>query len=83
MIDIDPQAARDKIARQRFTMLSLLRLSGAAMVMFGFLCIGHRIAWFQGNLASAVGAIFASVGLIQTLVLPRILARAWRTPPGQ
>jgi uncharacterized membrane protein len=83
MKDLDPRAAKENLEKQRFMVLSLLRLSGAVLVIFGFLCIAHRIAWFKGDVSTAIGAMFALSGLVQSLVLPRILIRAWRTPPAE
>lgn len=84
MTDLDPkQAARDDIARKHFLVLNFLRLSGTAMAMFGFLCLMHKLTWIEGQLATLVGGLFASVGLVQAIVLPRIFIRAWRTPPSQ
>ena len=73
----DPEAA----ARQRFFAIGLFRLSGVFILMFGFLIMMQRFGWVQGEKAKIMGAIIATVGFIQTLVIPRILLRAWRTPP--
>lgn len=75
----DP-AAREAAAKQRFIALNMFRLSGVAMVAFGFLVMMQRFSWVQGQEAKIMGAIFAFVGLFQAMVVPRILVRAWRTP---
>ena len=49
-------AARE-IARQRHFALGLFRLSGAFLVMFGFLAIMQRFSWVQGDKAKAFGLI--------------------------
>lgn len=74
------QAAREAAARQRFFALTLFRLSGVALVMFGFAVMLQRFDWVQGDKAKWMGAIFACVGMFQTLMVPRLLSRAWRTP---
>lgn len=73
-------AAREAAARQRFFALSLFRLSGVVLVMFGFAIMLQRFGWVQGDKAKLMGAIVATVGMVQTLVVPRLLARAWRSP---
>jgi len=73
--------ARDRAAKQRFIAINLFRLSGIAILMFGFLIMMQRFGFVTGQKAKVMGAIVASVGMFQTLVVPRILGRAWRTPP--
>lgn len=82
MNEIDPEkAAREAAARQRFLALNLFRLSGIAVLMFGLLIAMQKFGFVSGQKAKIMGAIIASVGMFQTIVVPRILARAWRTPP--
>ncbi|MDX3908343.1 MAG: hypothetical protein QHC67_00775 [Sphingobium sp.] len=75
---VDPTAA----ARQRLLFINLFRLSGVFILMFGFLIMMQRFGWVQGRDAKILGAIIATVGLLQTIVIPRVLLRAWRTPPA-
>lgn len=84
MTDLEPVQPVDaeKAARQRLLFINLFRLSGVFILMFGFLIIMQRFGWVQGGKAKALGAIIATVGLIQTIVIPRVLLRAWRTPPA-
>lgn len=70
---------REAAAKQRFIALGLFRLSGAFIVMFGFLIMMERFGWVQGDKAKYMGAIIASVGMVQFLIIPRLLARAWST----
>jgi hypothetical protein len=74
-------AAREAAARQRFFALNLFRLSGALLVGFGFLIMMQKFGFVQGQKAKIMGALIASVGMIQTILVPRLLSRAWRTPP--
>ncbi|WP_336964489.1 hypothetical protein [Sphingobium aquiterrae] len=68
------QAAR--IARQRYFAIGLFRLSGVFVLMFGFLIIMQRFSWVQGDKAKIMGAILSVVGLVQTIVIPRLLLAA-------
>lgn len=79
----DPLPPRDPAAaaRQRHVVIGLFRLSGVFILMFGFLIMMQRFGWVQGQKAKVMGAIIATVGFVQTVVVPRILTRAWRTPP--
>ncbi len=72
----------DRAARQRFLIINLFRLSGVFIVMFGFLIMMQRFGWVQGDKAKIMGAIVATVGMVQTIIVPRMLLRAWRTPPS-
>ncbi|MGV3770139.1 MAG: hypothetical protein ACO1NM_08940 [Sphingobium phenoxybenzoativorans] len=73
----------DDAARARFLAINLFRLSGVFIVMFGFLIMMERFGWVQGEKAKIMGAIIATVGMFQTIIVPRILLRAWRTPPSE
>lgn len=76
-----PPTDPDKVARQRFFVIGLFRLSGAFIVMFGFLILMQRFGWVQGSKAKAMGAIFVVVGLFQFAVVPRLLLALFRKPP--
>src|SRR3546814_18388699 len=77
----DEQRAREAAAKQRFFALSLFRLSGVFILMFGFLIMLQKFSFVSGEKAKIMGAIIACVGLFQTIIIPRLLAHAWRTPP--
>lgn len=83
MTDIPPPPSidPDKVARQRHFALGLFRLSGALLVMFGFLILMQRFSWVQGGKAKAMGAIFVLVGLFQFVIVPRLLLALFRRPP--
>lgn len=76
-----PPVNPEKVARQRFFAMGLFRLSGAIIVMFGFLILMQRFSWVQGGKAKAMGAIFVIVGLFQFVVVPRLLLALFRKPP--
>lgn len=77
-----PPSDQDKIARQRHFAIGLFRLSGAIIVMFGFLALMQRFSWVRGDKAKAFGAIMVVVGLFQFVIVPRLmLALFKRTGP--
>ena len=53
--------------------LGLFRLSGAFLVMFGFLAIMQRFSWVQGDKAKAFGLIMVVAGLFQFIIVPRLM----------
>lgn len=70
----------DRTARGRFLMLTLVRFGGVALVMLG-------MAVWLGDLLRpggwpAIGVPLFLLGVGETLLLPRTLARRWRTPPA-
>jgi hypothetical protein len=66
--------ARDP-ARARLMAIHLMRWSGVALVVFGLVVLSGRIA-FPKELAY----VLLLVGLVDTLVMPAVLARRWRSP---
>jgi hypothetical protein len=68
-----PPVDPEKIARQRHFAIGLFRLSGAFLVMFGFLAIMQRFSWVQGDKAKAFGIIMVIAGLFQFVVVPRLM----------
>ncbi|HXD03455.1 MAG TPA: hypothetical protein VN627_09120 [Novosphingobium sp.] len=74
-------AAREKAARSRFLALSLFRLSGALILVFGLAIAMQKFGWVTGQKARIMGVIIATVGFIQMVLVPRLLLRAWVTPP--
>jgi hypothetical protein len=86
MTDLPPSPPKpdpDSVARQRHFAIGLFRLSGAFIVMFGFVAIMQRFSWVQGNSAKAFGAIMVVTGLFQFIVVPRLLLALFRTKPPQ
>ena len=64
-------------ARTRYFTMSFLRFIGAACVAAGIVIASDR---FEG-IPAAIGYVLIAIGLIDMTLLPRILARRWRTPP--
>ena len=65
----------DDPARPRFFVIQLLRLSGVAFVLAGLAILNGVI-----DLPDIAGYVILGVGLIDALVAPILLARAWKTP---
>ncbi|CAN5241652.1 hypothetical protein BH09PSE3_BH09PSE3_13420 [soil metagenome] len=63
-------------ARARFFLLGLIRLGGVAIAFLGIAIMAKR--WVEP--AEIVGGAFMVIGAIEVMVVPMILARAWRTP---
>lgn len=64
-------------ARIRYFVMTFARIAGAALVMFGIVITAGR---FEG-VPVAAGYVMVVAGLIDIAVVPRMLARKWRTPP--
>lgn len=73
-------ARRVAAAKQRFFAISLFRLSGVFILLFGMAISMQRFGWVQGDKAKWMGLIVSIVGFFQFLIVPRLLARAWATP---
>jgi len=72
--DPDPQAQ----ARSRFMLLNLIRFGGVMIALFGAAVIGKRLI----EPAEIVGGLMMALGAFEVVLLPAILVRRWRTPPG-
>ena len=67
-------------AAARFMAIQLVRVAGVATVLFGLLVEAGRLPGFAA-VPRWFGYVLAVVGLIEVFLLPRLLARRWRTPP--
>ncbi len=65
----------DDLAKQRFFLLSAIRLLSIAIIVVGLLSLTGKIA-----IPRPAGAAFAIFGLLEFLFLPLFLAKKWRTP---
>ncbi|MGX7951831.1 hypothetical protein ACWPM1_04615 [Tsuneonella sp. HG249] len=63
-------------ARARFFIIGATRITGVALIVIGLLILNGKVDW-----PDVVGWVFLAVGLIDVFVMPRVLARRWRTPP--
>ena len=62
-------------AKARYAAITLIRMSGALFVMLGLLITERRI-----GLPWAVGMVLIVTGFFDVFVMPRILARRWKSP---
>lgn len=62
-------------ARNRWAVMTAVRLAGVAMVVAGVLMLRGVIPG-----ADAAAYLLLAVGLVDTFVVPQVLARKWRTP---
>jgi hypothetical protein len=65
----------DELARRRWGLINLARLGGVAMVVIGIL--GVREVW---DYPVPLAWILLAGGLLGIFLVPRTLARKWRTP---
>lgn len=70
----------DSLARKRFFALSAMRLMGALFILAGFVLI--RGAWTLAGQPTDrwIGVAIVIVGVFDFAIMPRLLARRWRSP---
>ena len=70
----------DSLAKKRFFALSAMRLMGALFILAGFVLI--RGAWTLAGQPTDrwIGVAVVLIGVFDFAVMPRILARRWRSP---
>jgi hypothetical protein len=73
-------AAADALAKKRFIALNAIRITGAIFVLAGFVLI--RGGWtLAGPPADRwIGVAVVLIGLFDFAVMPKILARRWKSP---
>lgn len=64
-------------ARRRYMTMAAARLSGALFASIGVVLVGRATMDEQRWIGTAVIVL----GLFEMALLPRLLARRWRTPP--
>jgi len=71
-----PKIPDDRRARDRFAIITGMRLGGAALMLLGlWMMLGGSLGGQYG-----FGGLLFAMGLAETIVVPRLLARRWRTP---
>ena len=75
MAETDPAPAPDPAAG-RFWTIQLVRLVGLGLVIFGAMIVAGRVD--QNPL---VGSALMVIGLMDFLIVPRLLARRWKSRP--
>lgn len=70
----------DNLARKRFFAITMIRITGALLVMIGFVLI--RGGWELAGQPTDrwIGVLFVLVGAFDFAVMPKLLARRWRSP---
>ena len=68
----------EKIWKQRFILISLVRLAGTVLGLLGLAIAFGDLIEPGGNIA--LGLPLAIVGLIDIALVPRMLSRGWRRP---
>lgn len=63
-------------ARTRFFILQAIRWSGVALVVIGLMIVQRRI-----DLPEEAGYALLLFGVIDTLFVPILLIRRWKSPP--
>lgn len=66
----------DTLARNRFVAMSILRLAGAVLIMFGVVIASGRFE----SMPRVAGIVMVVVGALDFALVPLFLARRWRTP---
>jgi hypothetical protein len=74
------QPEPDDVARGRWMVIQASRILGFALVLLGILLVRDVID-IAGKTDQLIGYVFIVVGLVDGFVMPRVLARKWRTPP--
>jgi hypothetical protein len=64
------------LARTRFFILGLVRLGGVVLAFLGISIMAKR--WIEP--ADLIGGALIVMGAIEVLIVPRILAKQWRSP---
>lgn len=67
---------QEKLERNRFLVLNVVRISGALMILFALAIISKGFL----DLPKEAGYAIFFVGIIDFIVAPLLLARAWSTP---
>jgi len=75
MIEAPRNRQADDQARSRFIVISAVRISGVAFVVIALLILGDSLA-----LPRPLAWVLLVVGLVDALIAPQLLARAWRSP---
>ena len=65
----------DTLAKQRFFVLTAIRLFSLLLTIMGLMVLAGKTA-----IDPRLGGVLAVVGLLEFVLLPRYLARKWKTP---
>ena len=68
-----------RLGRSRFAMLSAIRAGGVVMMLLGMWIWLGDLVRLGGD--TVVGFPLFLIGFVDSLIVPQILSRRWRTPP--
>lgn len=72
--------ADDALAKKRFFALNLMRIMGALLVFVGFVLIRGGFELAGQPTDRWIGVAVVLIGAFDFAVMPKILARRWRSP---
>jgi hypothetical protein len=72
--------ASDALAKKRFFALSSMRLMGALFILAGFVLIRGGFELAGQPTDRWIGVAVVLVGVFDFAIMPRLLARRWRSP---
>ena len=75
------QDEQERLARSRFAMLSAMRAGGVVMMVLGMWIWWGDVVREGGY--PPVGFTLFVLGFVDSLILPQVFVRRWRTPPGR
>lgn len=67
----------EETARKRWLLINAARIGGVAITVLGILIATGRIAGPAWS-----GYLLLALGLLDVFVVPQVLIRKWKTPPG-
>lgn len=70
----------DALAKKRFVALSSMRIMGAILVLAGFVLIRGGFELAGQPTDRWIGVAVVLIGAFDFAVMPKILARRWRSP---
>ncbi len=81
---IDPAPSRiDRapadLAQRRFFALTVTRIAGAALAVFGLVLLGDRLSFGDPERDRLIGAACVAFGALAVTVVPILLARRWKS----
>jgi len=72
--------ANDALAKKRFFALASMRLMGALFILAGFVLIRGAFELAGQPTDRWIGVAVVLVGVFDFAIMPRLLARRWRSP---
>jgi hypothetical protein len=72
---------QDRLARSRFAALSAMRAGGVVLMVLGMWIWWGDVLREGGY--TRIGFPLFVIGFTGSLIVPQILLRRWRTPPGR